>query len=161
MIAMKKNMVTKVNRLFLNLSIIWTGLFAAMSFYWAMGGSFGIKSLGGSIYEQSLNPEPSFIIIVWITGFVKLLGVVLLCMLLVSWQSNWIKKSLYFTTKIVSIFLFLYGLLNFITITLSALDILDFDLDSNATFWRLVFWEPFWMLGGIFYFFSIKKVETS
>ena len=160
MIVLKQNLDTKVNRLFLYLGIVWTVLFAGMSFYWAMGGTIGIKSLGGSIYEQSLNPEPSFIILVWITGFVKLLGVVLLCMLLVSWQSNWIKKSLYFTTKIVSIFLFLYGLLNFITITLSALDILDFDLDSNATFWRLVFWEPFWMLGGIFYFFSIKKAKA-
>jgi len=147
------------NRLFLLFGIVWTLLFAAMSFYWAMGGMIGVRSLGGAIYEQSLNPEPSFILIVWLTGFVKLFGVVLLLLLLVNWKKAWIKWTLFYITKFAGIFLFLYGLLNFITISLSAFEVLDFDLDSYATFWRLVFWEPFWMLGGVFYFFAIGKMN--
>ncbi|MGP4040148.1 DUF3995 domain-containing protein [Gracilibacillus sp. D59] len=139
------------------MGIVWTVLFAGMSFYWAMGGLKGVRSLGGSIYEMSLNPEPSFIVIVWLTGVIKLLGLILLLMLLIKWNNNTIIKTLYYMTKIAGIALFLYGLLNFITITLSAINVLDFDLDSYATFWRLVFWEPFWMLGGIFYFFSVRK----
>ncbi|QDI90678.1 DUF3995 domain-containing protein [Salicibibacter halophilus] len=57
-----------------------------MSFYWAMGGMLGVRPLGGAIYEMSLNPEPLFVIMVWLTGFIKLVGVVLLLMLLVQWR---------------------------------------------------------------------------
>lgn len=150
--------LVKRNYWFITLGISWTVVFSGISFYWAMGGLGGVRSLGGSIYEMSLNPAPSFVVIVWITGFIKLLGVVLLSMLLVTWKNSIITRILYYVTKIVGALLFLYGLLNFVTITLSALDILDFNLDSYATFWRLTFWEPFWMVGGIFYFFSVKKI---
>lgn len=144
------------NKLFITLGIVWTAIFAIMSFYWAMGGMIGVRSLGGEVYEISLNPEPSFILTLWLTGFIKLLGVILL---LVEWRSSVKSKGLYYITKIVGISLFLYGLLNFITISLSAFNILDFNLDGYATFWRLVFWEPFWMIGGLFYFYSVKKVD--
>jgi len=121
------------------------------------GGMIGVRSLGGAIYEQSLDPEPSFILVVWLTGFVKLLGAALLLLLLVNWRKAWIKRSLCYITKITGIFLFLYGMLNMITISLSAFEVLDFDLDRNATFWRLVFWEPYWMLGGVLYFFAVGR----
>ncbi len=139
------------------MGIVWTIIFAGMSFYWAMGGMLGVKSLGGTIYEMSLNPDHSFITIVWLTGFIKLLGVILLLMLLIHWKKTIISETLYYVTKVVGILLFLYGLLNFITISLSVFGILDFNLDSYATFWRLIFWEPFWMIGGVFYFLAVKK----
>ncbi|USK35923.1 DUF3995 domain-containing protein [Bacillus sp. F19] len=148
----------KKNYWFIAMGIVWTVIFSGMSFYWAMGGLLGVRSLGGSIYEMSLNPDPSFVILVWFTGLIKLLGSILLLMLLVQWKKPIITRMLYYVTKIVGALLFLYGLLNFVTITLSAFNILDFDLDSYATFWRLAFWEPFWMAGGIFYFFSIKRI---
>lgn len=153
-------METKTNKYFLYLGVTWTILFAGISFYWAMGGMIGVRSLGGAIYEMALHPEPSFIIIVWITGFMKLLGAVILIMLLFNWRNLRIGKILYFITKILGLLLFLYGLLNFITIFLSAAGILDFEVDKYATFWRLFFWEPYWMIGGIFYYFSIKKKKN-
>lgn len=149
----------KSNKLFITLGIVWTLIFALMSFYWALGGMIGVRSLGGEIYEMSLNPEFSFIIVVWMTGFIKLLGVILLMLLLVQWRSTVKAKFLYYTAKSVGILLFLYGLLNFTAISLSAFNILDVNLGSYATFWRLVFWEPFWMTGGLFYFYSVKKIE--
>lgn len=142
---------------FITFGIIWTLVFAGMSFYWALGGMLGARSLGGAIYEMALKPDPSFTIIVWLSGFIKLLGVVLLLLPLIHWKKPVIERILYVIIKAAGIFLFLYGLLNFITISLSALNILDFDLDDFATFWRLVFWEPYWMLGGIFYFFAVKN----
>ncbi|WP_040979447.1 DUF3995 domain-containing protein [Oceanobacillus jeddahense] len=150
----------RVNKWWLTVGVIWTVLFAGMSFYWAMGGMLGVRSLGGEIYEMSLDPEPSFILIVWLTGFVKLLGALLLLLLVVPWKNAIISKVLYYFTKIAGVFLFVYGLLNFITISMSAFAILDMDLEAHATFWRLVFWEPFWMIGGICYFFSVKKYRS-
>lgn len=151
----------KTNKWFLYSGVIWAILFAGMSFYWAMGGMFGVKSLGGAIYEQALNPEPSFIAIVWITGFIKLFGAVLLIILLIKWENSRIQKILYFITKFSGLFLFLYGLFNFITIACSSIGVLNLELDRYSIFWRLVFWEPYWMIGGIFYFYSIKKLKVN
>ena len=145
------------NYLFITLGIVWTVIFAGMSFYWAAGGMVGVRSLGGAVYDMAINPNPSFINIVSLTGFIKLLGVILLLMLFVQWRNPIITRMLYYITKIVGVLIFLYGLLNFITISMSVFDILDFDLDSYATFWRLAFWEPFWMAGGVFYFFTVKR----
>ncbi|NEU32082.1 DUF3995 domain-containing protein [bacterium LRH843] len=145
------------NYLFITLGIVWTVIFAGMSFYWAAGGMVGVRSLGGAVYDMAINPNPSFINIVWLTGFIKLLGVILLLMLFVQWRNPIITRKIYYITKIVGVLIFLYGLLNFITISMSVFDILDFDLDSYATFWRLAFWEPFWMAGGVFYFFTVKR----
>ena len=145
------------NYLFITLGIVWTVIFAGMSFYWAAGGMVGVRSLGGAVYDMAINPNPSFINIVSLTGFIKLLGVIILLMLFVQWRNPIITRMLYYTTKIVGVLIFLYGLLNFITISMSVFDILDFDLDSYATFWRLAFWEPFWMAGGVFYFFTVKR----
>lgn len=147
----------RLNDRFIYLGIIWSILFAGMSFYWAMGGLWGVKSLGGAIYEMSLNPSPSFLAIVWLTGFMKLLGAGLLAMLLMKLENPLLNLIIYYVIKIGGAFLFIYGALNFITISLHALHILEFDLDRYATFWRLAFWEPFWMGGGIFYYFSAKK----
>lgn len=149
----------ETNKWFLYLGVIWVILFAGFSFYWAMGGMIGVRSLGGAIYERALNPAPSFVAIIWLTGFIKLLGIVMLMMLLIKWRNPRIKKMLYLMTKISGLLLFSYGLLNFITISLSAVGVLNFELDRYATFWRLVFWEPYWMIGGIFYYFSIKKTR--
>ncbi|RDW16770.1 DUF3995 domain-containing protein [Oceanobacillus chungangensis] len=147
----------KRNNWFIALGIFWTVVFSCVSFYWAMGGMFGVRSLGGSIYEMSLNPDPSFILIVWLTGFIKLLGLILLLMLFVPWTKPKMTSMLYHLTKIIGALLILYGLLNFITISLSVFNILEFELDSYATFWRLTFWEPFWIVGGVCYFFPIKR----
>ncbi|WP_062049045.1 DUF3995 domain-containing protein [Bacillus sp. JCM 19034] len=147
----------KRNNMFIVMGGIWTIIFAGMSFYWAMGGLIGVRSLGGSIYEMSLDPSPSFVTIVWLSGFIKLFGIVLFWLLHIQWKQPIITNMLYYVTKIAGIFLFIYGFLNFVTITLSAFAILEFELDSYATFWRLVFWEPFWMIGGIFYFFAVKR----
>jgi hypothetical protein len=50
------------------------------------------------------------------------------------------------------VLMFLYGLGNFVTVALAGLNVLDFDLSDYAVKWRLIFWEPFWMVGGLLYF---------
>lgn len=132
--------------------IVWTLLFALMSFYWAAGGMIGVKSLGGQIYQMALNREAGFIPVVWATGVLKLGGVLLLIGLIRSESSRTkIRRWLSFTCIAAGIFMILYGVGNFITISLSTINVLDFDLDPYAIKWRLLFWEPFWVVGGVFY----------
>lgn len=147
---------------FIYAGIVWTLLFTIMSFYWAAGGMIGVKSLGGKIYEMALNRDPGFIPVVWATGFVKLGGGLLLLCLIKSRSSRTkIRRSLTFICISAGIFMILYGLGNFITISLSAINVLDFELDAFAIKWRLLFWEPFWVIGGIFYVLAGYTSEHS
>ncbi|PWA08175.1 hypothetical protein DCC39_15430 [Pueribacillus theae] len=147
----------KKNYWMIGIGMVWTVIFAAMNFYWAIGGLIGARSLGGSIYEMAMNPSRSFVVILWLTGAIKLLGFLLLSLLLIQWKKPILNNTLFYVTKFIGVLLFLYGFLNFTTITLSLFHILDFDLELYAVLWRLLFWEPFWMAGGVFYFFSVKS----
>jgi len=135
----------------------WTLLFAAMSFYWAAGGMIGVESLGGAIYEKAMERDPEFAAVVWASGFVKLAGAIPLLLLFRSGLSRSFRRLTARICMVVGALLFLYGLANFITISLAGLNVLDFDLSRYALVWRLAFWEPFWMVGGWLYFESGRK----
>lgn len=148
-------------KIYIYAGFIWCFLFALISFYWAGGGMMGAKSLGGLIYKKAMERESSFIAIVWFTGFVKLCGGVFLLLLLRRW-SNVTNRVLYFLTLIGGIFLFLYGLANFISLILSSFGLLSLQIDHFALRWRLFFWEPIWMIGGVLFILSaleFKKVN--
>lgn len=131
--------------------IVWSVLFAAMSFYWAAGGMLGVESLGGEIYRQAIERESSFILLVWVTGVVKLGGALLLLLLLKKPIHMKIRKVISRLCMIAGALMILYGLANITTISLAGLQVLHFDLSAYAMTWRLIFWEPFWMAGGILY----------
>lgn len=113
----------------------------------------GVRSLGGYIYQKALEREDSFIAMVWLTGFVKLGGGFLLLLLLKEW-SNVANRLLTYGFLIVGLFFFLYGLSNFSTLVLSGIGLLHLQVSGFALKWRLLLWEPFWMLGGVLFALS-------
>src|SRR5690625_5028715 len=137
--------------------IIWTLLFAGMSFYWAAGGMIGIRSLGGEIYQKALYRDQGLVPIVWATGIIKVIGAFFLLILLRERTSKKFEKWVSILCIAAGIFMILYGAMNFITISLAGLNILDFELEAYAMGWRLIFWEPFWVLGGLLYVLAGKK----
>ncbi|MGG3640967.1 DUF3995 domain-containing protein [Bacillus gobiensis] len=139
---------------------IWSFVFAIMSFYWALGGMIGVESLGGKIYQLALERNPQFILLVWITGFIKVIGGVFLLLMLMNRLPDFIKKSLYWISIVAGIFLFLYGAANFTTVGMAKWDLLEMGQQSQfALNWRFYFWEPFWMLGGILYFIAGRRAR--
>ena len=135
---------------------VWCLLFSLISFYWASGGMAGVQTLGGVIYQKAFERESSFIAIVWITGFIKLIGGIFLLLLLRKW-SKILNQVLFFLALMGGIFLFLYGLANFVTILLSVVGYMSLQIENYAAKWRLFFWEPFWMLGGVLFILSALK----
>ncbi|MBS4202192.1 DUF3995 domain-containing protein [Bacillus sp. FJAT-49732] len=143
-------------KLYVYSGFIWCVLFGLMSFYWALGGMVGVKSLGGSIYQHALKREASFIVIVWLTGFMKLGGGLFLLLLLKDWSIK-VHRILYYIALIGGVFLFLYGLANFVSLSLAFTGLLSMQIEGYALKWRLFFWEPFWMLGGVLFILSSIK----
>ncbi|GIP32168.1 DUF3995 domain-containing protein [Paenibacillus sp. J2TS4] len=142
---------------------LWSFIFAGMSFYWAAGGMMGLESLGGQIYRLALERDPDFLPVVWLTGIVKVMGGVLLLFMLKKWHSRLWNKMIYYTAWIAGIVLLLYGAANFTTIGLAKLGWLHMELNIYAIHWRLYFWEPFWMVGGVLYMMAsikFKRIST-
>ncbi|MCJ8013223.1 DUF3995 domain-containing protein [Paenibacillus sp. KQZ6P-2] len=139
------------------LGVTWSLLFAVMSFYWAAGGMIGVESLGGEIYKKAMERDPAFISVVWVTGVVKLGGAILLLLLLKTSINKKIRKMLSLFCIVAGVFMILYGLGNFTTISLAGLNVLHFDMSAYAIKWRLIIWEPFWMIGGILYVLAGRR----
>ncbi len=140
--------------------VVWSLLFACMSFYWAGGGKLGVDTLGPEISRQAVLRDEGFILVVWITGAAKAAGALLLLALTIRWNSGLIRTALRFTAMIGGIFLFLYGLLNFAAVLLALVRVLSLPVDPYSAWWRLLFWEPFWMAGGLLYFVSGRTART-
>jgi hypothetical protein len=49
----------------------WALLFAAMSFYWALGGRLGFETIGPGITGPALAGDPLIVAVVWISGALK------------------------------------------------------------------------------------------
>jgi hypothetical protein len=60
-------------------------LYAAVSFYWAFGGTAGIDTLGGRLEEMARNGDPAVLGLAGIAGVLKVAGVVLALALVRPW----------------------------------------------------------------------------
>jgi hypothetical protein len=63
----------------------WAAVFAALSFYWAAGGTAGAATIGPAIAEPVLARDPTWVAILWGTGALKLLGGLLALALVRPW----------------------------------------------------------------------------
>ncbi|TMV49933.1 DUF3995 domain-containing protein [Paenibacillus mesophilus] len=140
--------------------VVWSLLFACMSFYWAGGGTLGVDTLGPEISRRAVLRDEGFIIVVWLTGAVKVAGALILLALTIRWNSRLVRTAFRFAATMGGIFLFLYGLVNFVVVLLAMVRVLGLPIDPYSAWWRLFFWEPFWMVGGLFYFVAGRMARA-
>src|SRR3954447_5412033 len=62
---------------------VWALAFAAISFYWAIGGTTGSETIGPAI--TNMAHDPAFVVVLWGTGALKVLGGLLALALVRPW----------------------------------------------------------------------------
>jgi Protein of unknown function (DUF3995) len=131
----------------------WALLFAAMSFFWALGGTLGLDTLGNEIEREARDRDPDTIAVVWVTGFLKVLGAVLALALVMPWGGRLPRRLLLIAAWAVGLGLLAYALANFVQHGLMKSGAIDTPeaLGSSAATWHLLFWDPFWLLGGVLF----------
>lgn len=131
---------------------VWAFIFAAMSFYWALGGTAGTDTLG-EIANPELAEKPGFIVLVWGTGVLKALGGLLALALVRPWGRIVPRWLLVTAVGCGGIFMIVYSGANFLVRLLMWADLLDTpeSMHSTAARWHLLFWNPWWLLGGILF----------
>jgi hypothetical protein len=140
----------------------WSFVFAAMSFYWAAGGTAGVETLGNEIERLSEERDPGFVAEVWATGILKLAGGLLaLATLRPAW--GYIRgRALRIAVWLAGCLLTLYGAANLIQHGLMKAGAVDTPagLGSEAATWHLVLWDPWWLLGGTLFLLAAREASA-
>lgn len=128
----------------------WALVFAAMSFYWAAGGTAGLDTLGNELERDARAREPDAIALVWLTAVLKVLGAALAWALVRPWERSMWRRILLAASWSVGLLLLLYAIASFAQHGLMKVGAIDTPeaLGSFALTWHLALWDPVWLLGG-------------
>lgn len=131
----------------------WALVFAALSFYWAAGGTVGASTIGPAIATLALARDPEFVAVLWATGVLKVLGGVLALALVQPWGRLLPRRILLIVAWGVGALLLLYACANLVEHGLMAIGVISIPagLGATALRWHLVLWDPWWLIGGILF----------
>jgi Protein of unknown function (DUF3995) len=126
----------------------WMIVFAAMSFYWALGGTAGIDTVS---LGQEVGGESWFITVLWLTGILKIGGGVLALALVQSWGQQLPRRLVLIVAWGVSGLLVFHGsdLIIQGALTENGFIELPAPVVWTAAHWQTFLWGPWWLVGGI------------
>lgn len=130
---------------------LWAFAFAALSFYWALGGSWLLATQSEQIL--ALSEERWFIAVVWLTGLLKAAAGLVALSLVQGWGDAFPFGLRRFGAGAIGVFLLLYGGANLTVRALMALGFLatPASMATPQATWHLVLWDPFFVLGGVLF----------
>ncbi|HEX4021210.1 MAG TPA: DUF3995 domain-containing protein [Acidobacteriaceae bacterium] len=140
---------------------VWAFAFAAMSFYWAAAMSFhwnfGLASaatIGNSIVALVRAHDHRLLVILWVTGALKLAAGMLALAFVRPWGERLIPHwALLSAGWCVGVLTILYGTANLAEHALMVRGIVatPAGLGLAAARWHLWLWDPWWLTGGILF----------
>jgi hypothetical protein len=139
---------------------VWAGLFALVSFYWAAGGETGLETLAVEIERDALARDGGMVALTWITGALKIVGVVVALGLAACWEP----RRLFFWAGLGGgLLIAVYGAAGIIEKLLIKLDVnaANASLGDDRVGWYLFLWDPFWMLGGVLFILAALEARPA
>jgi hypothetical protein len=111
----------------------------------------GVGTLGGRIEELARQRDTGLVVATWVAFLLKALGGVLSLALVQSWGRRLPRRPLLLTSWAGAVLLTVYGALQTATVALITAGVVDDTqgLSSGARRWRLLLWEPWFLLWGL------------
>jgi hypothetical protein len=127
----------------------WAVLFAALSFYWALGGMAGVDTaVSPDIAQLARARVPWLIALLWITGLLKVFGGFVALALVQSWGLRVPRWLLLLLAWGAGTLLFVHGGLYIVVGVLAMSGIIHAATPAVVLYWYTVLWGPWWLLGG-------------
>jgi hypothetical protein len=128
----------------------WAFAFAAISAYWALGGTVGVKTIAADIGRVALANDPR---VVGVTAAAKAIAGLLVLSLARPWGHllpRWLRLA---AVWIAGAVFALYGVANLIDHgrMVAGLRATPEILGERAARWHLLLWDPWWLLGGVLF----------
>lgn len=141
---------------------VWAFAFAALSFYWAAGGTVGLAAVGGTI-EGAARSHEWFASIVWLTALVKTGGGLLALSLVRTWGDRIPRAVRFAASTAAGVLLAVYALLNLGARALQAAGVVatPASMHSAAGWWHLLLWDPWFLAGGVLFLVAAWRFHVS
>lgn len=142
----------------------WAWAFAAVSFYWAAGGTLGLATLGTQLERLALARDPLAIWIGgWAVGVAKFIGGLLPLAAVQPWGKRVPRWLLLTCLWAGGIGMTLYGMASFVqhALMMTGVIALPAGLGRVGARWHLVLWDPWWTLGGILFLATARLANRS
>ncbi|MEA2900587.1 MAG: hypothetical protein QOH36_474 [Actinomycetota bacterium] len=139
----------------------WAFAFGAMSFYWALGGRLSLGTQALSIREQV--DDPGFVAVLWATGALKVAAGVIALALVRPFGRKVPRRVRLVVAGGIAVLLLLYGGLGWVESLLWETGVVDIpaSVGADAARWKLAFWDPFWLLGGVLFLVAVVQFRRS
>jgi hypothetical protein len=131
----------------------WAFLFAAVSVYWAAGGTAGIETQSASIQELGEQRDPWFVAVLWGTGILKAAGGLLGLALVQPWGRLFPRRFLLIAAWGAGLGMAIYGGLGILVDAFRIVGVIPIPeaADLATVLWHILLWDPWWLLGGILF----------
>jgi hypothetical protein len=126
-------------------------LYAAVSFYWAGGGTAGLSTIGGTLEQLGRAREPALIAVVWGAGVLKALVGLLALALVRPWRRAFPRRVLLAAAWGGAVLLIAYGGLFTLGGMLVVTGVIPASgtADWTALRWHAFFWDPWFLVWGL------------
>lgn len=141
---------------------VWAFAFAALSFYWAAGGTIGLGAVGGTIAGIGRS-QAWFAWVVWLTALAKTVGGMLALSLVRPWGDRFPRGLRLTASAAAGALLTMYALLNLGARGLQALGAIPTpaSMQSAAAWWHLLLWDPWFLAGGVLFLVAAWQFHVS
>jgi hypothetical protein len=129
----------------------WAFLFAALSFYWALGGTAGAETVSPEIVQLARAHVPWVIAALWISAIIKVVSGFVALALIQPWGSRVPRWILLILAWGAGTLLFVHGGLFFAVGVLALSGTIRYSTPATVLPWYTFLWGPWWLLGGLLF----------
>ena len=129
----------------------WAFLFAALSFYWALGGTAGADTVSPEIVQLARAHVPWVMAVLWITAILKVVSGFVALALIQPWGRMVPRWALLILGWGTGTLLFVHGGLYFAVGVLALSGAISVSTPETLLHWYTFLWGPWWLIGGILF----------
>jgi hypothetical protein len=129
----------------------WAFLFAALSFYWALGGTAGTEAISPAIVQLARAHDPWVMAALWISAILKVFSGFVALALIQPWGSRVPRWILLLLAWGAGTLLFGHGGLFLAVGVLALSGAISLSIPAPLLHWYTFLWGPWWLLGGLLF----------
>jgi hypothetical protein len=135
----------------------WAFAFAAVSFYWALGGTVGLETLSRELEQDAREGGTTLLALALAPGLAKLALGALALALVNPGRAPLSRRALNVLAWLAGIGLSLYGAVLTAEKALMKLGVLEVSesFGDDRVDWYLYLWDPVWLIGGLLFLLAV------
>ena len=126
----------------------WALVFAAVSGYWALGGTLGAETVSPAIVQLARAHVPWVVALLWLSALLKAGSAFVALALIQPWGSRVPRPILLLLAWGAGTLLFVHGGLFFVVGLLAMTGAIRVSTPATPLHWYTFLWGPWWLLGG-------------